>query len=103
MARIRQWTRGNFRSFTSYSMNADRTALTNPPINPIHVFFGDTDGKSFFGKRLPSDNPKEKAPTSAHQIMMKKQSSKSPLKLPALSKAIRLLRAIGTAIYRSPV
>ena len=72
-------------------------------MNPIQVFFGDTDGKSFCGNILPRDIPKANAPTSEHHIMMKKQRSRLPLKFPALSKAMRFDSAIGTAMYKSPV
>ena len=72
--------------------------LTNPPKKPIQVFFGETEGSSFFGNIFPREIPKVNAPTSEHQIIMKKQSSRLPLKFPALSNAIRFDKAIGTAM-----
>ena len=55
---------GNFSIWNSYNAKAARTELTNPPMKPIHVFFGDTVGKSFLGKNFPREIPKAKAPTS---------------------------------------
>ncbi len=94
---------GNFNMWNSYNAKAARTELTNPPMNPIHVFLGDTVGKSFLGKNFPREIPKAKAPTSEHHIIIKKHRRRLPLKFPALSNAIKLESAIGTAMYNNPV
>jgi len=53
-------------------------AAGTPPAAPTKVFLGEISGKSFFGNRLPSPQPKRYAPMSEDQIMTNRQSRIEP-------------------------
>ena len=72
-----------------------------PPQNPIHDFFGDTDGNNLLPNLWPNVEPRQYAPTSVAQRIMNIERRIHPeySMLPeASSSTIRLHKLIGTAM-----
>ena len=82
---------------TDFMIKAVSTLQSIPPQKPTHVFFGETPGRSFFGKYLPRPQPKMNPPMSELQISRKKYRRMCPSK-PWSKNTMRFDRESGTAI-----